>query len=333
MCSHRDFHQRDLKGLLPKGHRPPPKVFKVNRITNNQLPQDNVLEVYSDGSKDGGRTGYGWCITLGNEVLHEQGRPLDPYSSVFMAEMVAIIDSLTKLEDWLDGMDEVGATVWTDSRSSIDAIYTPIITQTLALEANNIIQRLQEKGHPISLRWIPGHMDHTGNEFADFLAKSGRDKPLDVPSPALYTPPGYINGKIKGLYYGLWLREWQTYRELYGHSRRMLPKPNPVELVPVGKPPIQLTGKEISFLGEVIMGHALLGKHLSQWHRRLLHTCRLCGKAKETYYHLVFKCESLTYARFNQPCDPWGACVDYYRDLLRFTANPRIHSLRRGDIT
>ena len=63
MGSHKDFHLKDLKGLLPEGHRPPRKVFKVNRITNNQLLQDNVLEVYSDGSKDGGRTGYGWCIT------------------------------------------------------------------------------------------------------------------------------------------------------------------------------------------------------------------------------------------------------------------------------
>ena len=56
-----------------------------------------------------------------------------------MAEMVAIIDSLTKLEDWLEGTDDQGATVWTDSRSSIDAIYSPIITQALALEANNVI--------------------------------------------------------------------------------------------------------------------------------------------------------------------------------------------------
>ena len=157
--SHRDFHLLDLKVILPKGNRPPPAVFKVNRITKNQSLEGHALEVFSDGSKDGNRTGYGWCITLGDEVLHEQSRPLDPYSSVFMAEMIAIIDSLTKLEDWLEGTENQGATVWTDSRSSIDAIYTPIITQALALEANNIIQRLQEKGHPISLRWIQA----TGN--------------------------------------------------------------------------------------------------------------------------------------------------------------------------
>ena len=250
-----------------------------------------------------------------------------------MAEMVAIIDSLTKLEDWLEGTDDQGATVWTDSRSSIDAIYSPIITQPLALEANNIIQRLQEKGHPISLRWIPGHQDHKGNEFADFLAKAGRDKPLDTQDPALYTPPGYVRGKIRDFYRRLWEREWSIYRELYGHSRRMLPKPCPVELVPVGTPPIQLSRKQLSLLAEVITGHSLLGKHLSNWHKHLPQVCRLCGKTKETYLHLVHKCESLTYARFNQPCDPWGECLKYYQELLRFVAIPRVQALRRGDIT
>ena len=103
---------------------------------------------------------------------------------------MAIVEALTELEaKWLRQGEETGATIWTDSMSSIDAIFAPVISQPLALEAHNLILKLQRQGHPISLRWIPGHKDHTGNELADYLAKAGRSLPLQTPAPSLFTPP------------------------------------------------------------------------------------------------------------------------------------------------
>ena len=64
VTSHRAHHLRDLQAILPPpGNRPPSPVFKVNRLTRNLEPQDSILAVYTDGSKDGDKTGYGWCIT------------------------------------------------------------------------------------------------------------------------------------------------------------------------------------------------------------------------------------------------------------------------------
>ena len=100
-------------------------------------------------------------------MFTEQSIPLDPHSDVFTAELMALVDALTELETWLGGSEASGATIWTDSQSSIDAIFSPVISQPLALEAHNLILKLKRQGHPISLRWIPGHKDHTGNELAD----------------------------------------------------------------------------------------------------------------------------------------------------------------------
>ena len=73
----------------------------------------------------------------------------------------------------------------------------------------------------------------------------------------------------------------------------MLPKPNLTELLPQGAPPLPISKSQLQLLIEVITGHDLLGKHLVHWKEDQVPTCRLCKKAGETYYHLVFECESL----------------------------------------
>ena len=262
----------------------------------------------------------------------EHSTPLDPYSTVFMAEMMALVDSLHKLKDWLVEEGSGGATIWTDSRSSIDAIYSPVIDQPLALEAHNLIQDFQSKGHPISLLWIPGHRDFTGNELADFLAKKGRDKPVQTPVPTLYTPLCVVKERIRSLYRERWRKEWQSWRTLYKHSRLMLLKPSPVELIQPDTP-IQIPKDQLRLLVEVVTGHALLGKHLGKWHTALPQDCTLCGKQRETYHHLVYECEALEQHRFAQPCDPGENHPTYYQQLLSFVGHPRIKALRRDDIT
>ena len=246
---------------------------------------------------------------------------------------MAIVDSLTELKTWLEECGLAGANIWTDSESSIEAIYSPVITQPLALEAHNLILDLQRKGHPISIMWIPGHKDHTGNEYADYLAKAGRDLPLDTPHRTLYTPPGLVKAKIRELYRGRWSTEWQSYHTIYRHTRLMLPKPNFTELVPTGPPPVTTSKEELKLLLEVVTGHSLLKKHLGKWLNALPQTCTLCSRAKETYHHLVFQCEALAYTRQQHPCDPGEDPITYFKKLLHFANLPRVKQLRLADIT
>ena len=246
---------------------------------------------------------------------------------------MAIVEALTELEArWLRQGEETGATIWTDSMSSIDAIFAPVISQPLALEAHNLILKLQRQGHPISLRWIPGHKDHTGNELADYLAKAGRSLPLQTPAPSLFTPPGLVKSRIREKFRKAWTLEWQLHTR-YRHSRLMLPKPNLTELIPQGAPPLPISKGQLQLLIEIVTGHDLLGKHLVHWHEDQTPICRLCKKAEETYHHLIFDCESLCQPRHFHPCDPGVDPLVYFKQLLHFTSFNQISSLRQSNIT
>ena len=72
--SHRDTNLAFLSKILPSNHVPFQKVFGVNRLPPPvQISNPNV-NVYTDGSKDSGGTGYGYCFTQGDHVLNEKSK-------------------------------------------------------------------------------------------------------------------------------------------------------------------------------------------------------------------------------------------------------------------
>ena len=96
--SQRDWGLGIISSEIPGQVRLPPPTFKVNRLKAPQSLINPTYTVYTDGSKDESGTGYGWCVTRGDQVVYEESRPLDSSSSVFMAEMMALIDSLHYLK-------------------------------------------------------------------------------------------------------------------------------------------------------------------------------------------------------------------------------------------
>ena len=144
-----------------------------------------------------------------------------------MAEMTAIIEALHHVKTIQTDCKEID--LWTDSRSSIDAIAAPIIDQPLALEAHDLLLEIN-KNVQLNLRWVRGHSDNPGNEFADLLARKGRDTPYTGPLPALYAPRGEVKDKIKNYCRRVWEREWGRQTK-YLHSRQVLPRPNLKEII------------------------------------------------------------------------------------------------------
>ena len=256
-----------------------------------------------------------------------------------MAEMSAIIDSLQDLGFRLDPGES--ATIWTDSKSSIDAIYAPVISQPLALEAHNSLRGILST-NPVNLEWVRGHDDNTGNEMADFLAKTGRDSAPQgggdanaaaAPPQPPYTPPNLVKTKIKEFFLKAWEEEWtKSNRHKYKHSRWMLKVPNRVPLIPPGRPPLRWGREDLKILIEVITGHCLLNKHLSHWKDLPSKNCRLCDEKEETYHHLTSDCPATELDRRQILRGQYESALDYFRDLNRFVNIKRVQSLRRADL-
>ena len=341
--SHRDAHLLVLRRILPLGHTPYQKTFGVNRLPPPVEIENPSFNVYTDGSKDKRGTGYGYCITQGDHILDERSKGLDKDGTVFMAEMLAIIDSLEDLRSHLTQGET--AVIWTDSSSSIKAIYSPILTQPLALEAHNSLRGILST-NLVNLRWVRGHDDNTGNEMADFLAKNGRDTvttggegtdhPFGAPKSLPYTPPNLVKGLIRKHVLKAWEDEWtKSNKSKYIHSKRMLPLPNVTPLITSGRQTFSGGREELRNLVEVITGHCLLNKHLAKWRRLEVPSdkCRLCEETKETYLHLTMECPALELDRRQTLKNEYENPLDYFKDLLRFVKIRRIESLRRSDLS
>ena len=226
-----------MRETVPLEHTPFQKTFGVNKLPAQVEIENPSFNVYTDGSKDAKGTGYGYCITRGDHVLEECSKGLEKDGTVFIAEMLAIIDSLEDLRNHL-GQGE-SAVIWTDSSSSIDSIFSPTLTQPLALQAHNRLRGILST-NPVNIHWVRGHDDNTGNEMADFLAKKGRDSAASggagATKPIPYIPPNLIKSHIRKHVIKAWEEEWTKFnRGKYKHSKRMLPLLNVTPVIPSGR--------------------------------------------------------------------------------------------------
>ena len=296
------------------------------------MSDEAEIEIYTDGSKNSKSTGYGWFIAKKGIVTKEVSTPLDHLASVFMAEMSAIIEALHYIKSITIESKEID--LWTDSRSSIDAIAAPIIDQPLALEAHDLLLEIN-KNVQLNIRWVRGHSDNPGNEFADLLARKGRDTPYTGPLPALYAPRGEVKEKIKNYCRRVWEREWGRQTK-YLHSRQVLPRPNLKEIIIQGSisrsDQLRLNKTQLRNLIEAITGHCLLNKHLSHWKEIKSTKCRLCEEDDETYLHLINECPAMEYERRQIFEPPYNNADKYFRDILSFLETKRVQNLRRSDL-
>ena len=69
-------------------------------------------------------------------------------------------------------------------------------TSKTVRDCKRVLKQAKEN-HRIAIRWIKGHDDHTGNELADHLARTGSEtKTLDC-YPTIPVPKSFISLKLK----------------------------------------------------------------------------------------------------------------------------------------
>lgn len=132
------------------------------------------VQVYTDGSvnTEEQKSGYGYAVWEGNNLIHEGYGPVTAECISYEAELKALEQAVTWLQCWLPSQSRKVA-IFTDSMSAVMALRSATNYNDAML--NEVIRRLSvlADSHEVGVHWIPGHVGVEGNERADRLASVG----------------------------------------------------------------------------------------------------------------------------------------------------------------
>ena len=171
-----------------------PDVMKTHTLEHMRR-KINTTNIFTDGSKSSEGVGFA--------VYSEQDQvsySLPYTSSIFTAEVMAILYATLTINKSSNSK----FTIYTDSRSAIDALDQYEHKCSLVQKTKIMIHKLKEKGKEVQLCWIPSHIGIRGNEIADSMAKKAITKPrCNEPIPLL----DHMN-KIKQIISQKWQKRW-----------------------------------------------------------------------------------------------------------------------------
>jgi len=128
------------------------------------------IEIYTDGSKIGGKVGAGAAMYV-DQVLKKQCKyKLQNYCSNNQAEQIAILKSLEDLTSLSDHNVRTVA-IYIDSKVTLASVRNDFIHSPLIEEIRHKVRQLMTQNWSIHFGWVKAHNGIERNELADKLAK------------------------------------------------------------------------------------------------------------------------------------------------------------------
>lgn len=169
----------------------------IDKVIKDQQQADSIwadLVYYTDGSRyeepsDGGsRMVVGAAYVRTSWRLDKQAMlmKLPEYASVMQAEIKAIQEALRDAE--AIARAETIAII-SDSMSALTAIGNPVTRNEMALECQKMMDDIEKAGSEVQLCWVKAHVNITGNEEADGLAKTAATEGVETETK---TPAGRV---------------------------------------------------------------------------------------------------------------------------------------------
>jgi ribonuclease HI len=149
----------------------PADVVTIKEVVSNE---EASVQAYTDGSKYDQGVGFGAAFFIGSEIVAQLKLKLDNRRSNNQAEQLAIIKALEAIESLNRyNINPSTATIFTDSRVSLDSLHNPNNHAYLVEEIRRKVASLERCEWKIMFSWVKAHVGIYGNELAETSQRSG----------------------------------------------------------------------------------------------------------------------------------------------------------------
>jgi ribonuclease HI len=247
--------------------------------TNEQIMYP--IEIYTNGSKDGGKAGAGVAIYSKKQLVKQSKYKLQNCCSNNQAEQIAILKAQEQLPQLDVPADRIVA-IFTDSKVTLDSLKNHSRHSFLIEEIRNKVRRLSTLNWTIYFRWVKAPIGIEGNEVADTLAKEAAHDEDDrnivydkIPATTITTEIK-MNGLIQ------WQRQWnRTEKAALCHS-----------FFPAVEQRLKMKKPIKPEFTAIVIGHGQRKYYLHKFKIADNPMCP-CNEGKETSKHIIFACKIL----------------------------------------
>ena len=275
----------------------PLPTFRVVRESfsgQSKFRRPSQLTIFTDGSKMNDRVGTGYVLYEGTVEYDHGSYSLSPYSTVFQAELTAILLAARYVLREARSLRPRYVKILSDSRSALLALSSRRSSCRTTMDTLQALQTLASTCRSVRLVWVPSHFGIIGNARADSLAKEGTAV-LATESP--YTPlcpVSFSRSQVSRYFHGKWAAEWDSYNG--GRmTKEFLPRPNPSQVGPL----LDLDRTTLTLCLSFLTSHNNLRYQYSLREPDVSPDCRFCLLAPETSAHLYADCPRFSTLRFD----------------------------------
>ena len=171
-----------------------------------------TIHIYTDGSKMDQCVGY--AAVAGNRVSCGS---LPKEASIFTAELYAIKTAINEIVE--TGAEGDQFTIFSDSRSALQALKRDTTRSPVVMEIKELIYRLETRNIGLEMCWVPGHTNISGNEKADAAAKdAAAAAPLAHTKPIPYSD---MKRPVREAILKKWQEDWNSLNQKGRKLREM----------------------------------------------------------------------------------------------------------------
>jgi ribonuclease HI len=244
----------------------------------------DALTCFTDGSKkETGEAGVG--VHFPGAVSADISGSLGRYSTVFQAEVLAIILAAERLINICGQSFTDRVIIYSDSQAAIKATAGLRVKSALVRQCVDTLNSLAALTN-VRLQWTKAHVGTVGNETADWLAKQGTQSPCLGPEPIIPVSANYCKQEVKRWLEKVTHTEWVNLTTCR-MTRLLFAAP----IIRKGTAKLlTLARSKLRLVLQVITGHGNFGSHLKNTGRVADGTCKRCNLGEETREHIVEDC-------------------------------------------